>query len=250
MKRWMLVGMSLFISLLAGCGDSATDSAAGSATATQAQNGKSITVSNGETLTVELAGNPTTGYEWTVAQMDASFLQAAEPTYESDSSAIGSGGTYTFRFTALKAGSTALGLVYRRAWETTASDQTFSLTVNIQSAGNDAVSSSLEGTQWKLAAWSASSLNPADFNISAAFANGQISGRSAVNLYSGSYSAANGAFSVGMLTMTLMASDENSMRAESLYHELLAQARHYHIASGQLVLANEANQDLLIFNPQ
>lgn len=248
MKRWMLAGMFLFASLLAGCGDSTADS---SLTVTQAQNGGTTTLAKGEMLTVELAGNPTTGYEWTVTQIDAACLRLAESTYASDSSAIGSGGTYTFRFEALRAGATPLGLVYRRSWETTASDQTFSLTVNIQSAGNNAVSSSLEDTQWKLAAWSANSLNPADFNITAAFANGQISGRSAVNLYSGSYSAsADGSFSVGMLTMTLMAGDENSMRAESLYHELLAQARHYHNASGQLVLSNDANQDLLIFSAQ
>ena len=247
MKRWMLAGMFLFASLLVGCGDSTADS---SLTVTQAQNGGTTALAKGEMLTVELAGNPTTGYEWTVTQMDAAFLRLEESIYAPDSSAIGSGGTYTFRFEALKAGSTALGLAYRRSWETTASDQTFSLTVNIQSVGNDAVSSSLEGTQWKLTAWSASSLNPADFTITAAFANGQISGRSAVNLYSGSYSAANGSFSVGMLNMTLMAGEEPAMRAESLYHGLLAQARRYRMASGQLVLSNAANQDLLIFSAQ
>jgi heat shock protein HslJ len=124
------------------------------------------------------------------------------------------------------------------------------LLLGCDNSANPPSAASLEGTQWKLSAWSASSLNPADFNVTAAFADGQISGRSAVNLYGGPYSAAaDGSFSVGMLTMTLMASDENSMRAESLYHELLAQARRWRRDGSQLVLSAGA-QDLLIFNPQ
>ncbi len=109
---------------------------------------------------------------------------------------------------------------------------------------------SLQDTAWRLSAWSASSLDPADFTITAAFAGGQISGRAAVNSYGGPYSADDaGAFSVGTLAMTLMAGDENSMRAENLYHELLAQASHWRRDGSQLVLSAGA-QDLLIFDPQ
>jgi heat shock protein HslJ len=124
------------------------------------------------------------------------------------------------------------------------------LLLGCDNSANAPAVGSLEGTQWNLAAWPASSLNPADFNVTAAFADGQISGRSAVNLYGGPYSAGDdGSFSVGLLTMTLMASDENSMRAESLYHELLAQARRWRIAGAQLILSADS-QDLLIFAPQ
>lgn len=249
MNSWMHTGTFLALfSLLVGCGGTEADSAANALAVTQAQNGGTTTLAKGGTLTIELAGNPTTGYEWVVVQNDATLLLPAEPTYESDSSAIGSGGNYTFRFTALQAGNASLKLAYRRSWETTASDQTFTLTVNIQDAA-DSNAASLQDTQWKLADWSASSLNPANFSITAAFADGQISGRSAVNHYSGSYAASNdGSFSVGPLTQTLMASDENSMRAETLYIQLLAQARRYRIAQGQLILANASQQDLLIFS--
>lgn len=247
MKPWVCAGLILSLCLLVGCDDSSADARV----VTQAQNGETVALVRGETLTVELAGNPTTGYQWTVARIDADFLRDLGSTYEADSSAIGSGGMYAFRFEARKAGTTALALVYRRAWETSADDATYSLTVEIQGGGEATAVVSLEGTQWKLAAWSDPSLAPADFDVTADFDDGQISGRSAVNLYGGSCSAsANGAFSVGMITMTLMASDENSMRAESLYHGLLAQARRWRVDSDRLVLSNADGQDLLVFDPR
>ena len=47
--------------------------------------------------------------------------------------------------------------------------------------------SELDGTQWKLTEWTLSSLRPGDFNITARFADGQISGHSGVNTYGGPY---------------------------------------------------------------
>jgi heat shock protein HslJ len=43
----------------------------------------------------------------------------------------------------------------------------------------------LNKTRWKLTEWTLSSLNPADFMITAEFADGRISGKSGVNSYSG-----------------------------------------------------------------
>jgi heat shock protein HslJ len=118
------------------------------------------------------------------------------------------------------------------------------------SSADPADATSLQGTSWKLAAWSASSLDPAHFTITAAFADGQISGRSAVNSYGGPYSAnAAGAFATGPLAMTEMAGEPAAMRAESLYHSLLAQANRWRRDGSQLVLSAGA-QDLLIFNPR
>lgn len=117
-------------------------------------------------------------------------------------------------------------------------------------AADDPASASLEGTQWKLAAWSASSLAPADYDITADFADGRIGGRSAVNLYGGDYAAAaDGTFSVGAMTMTEIAGEPAAMQAESRYLALLAQARRWRIANAQLVLSADA-QDLLIFDPR
>ena len=117
-------------------------------------------------------------------------------------------------------------------------------------ASNDSSADALDGTQWKLAAWSASFLDPAGFDLTAAFADGQISGRSAVNSYGGDYSASpGGSFSVGLLAMTEMAGEPAAMQAESLYHSLLGQADRWRLADGQLVLSG-AGQDLLIFDPR
>ncbi|HRT06241.1 MAG TPA: protease inhibitor I42 family protein [Kiritimatiellia bacterium] len=251
MKPWMLVG-AVCAALVGvwGCGDSSADSDE-AVVVGQERNGQTVELAVGTPLSVELAGNPTTGYEWTVAQIDSACLRLAGSTYTADSSAIGSGGTYVFRFEPLRAGRTVLGLVYRRAWEITAADQTFTLTVDVRAAGDNPPSAAaLENTRWKLAAWSASSLNPAGFDVTAEFADGRIGGRSGVNRYGGDYSAAaDGEFSVGALAMTEMAGDPAAMQAESLYHALLAQADRWRIAQAQLVLSAAA-QDLLIFDPR
>lgn len=250
MKSWMLAGIALgCLALGPGCDDRSSDSS--DVVVAQSQNGETVALAKGDVLVVELAGNPTTGYEWTVAQIDSAYLRLAGSTYTADSSAIGSGGTYVFRFESLRTGRTVLGLVYRRAWETTAADQTFTLTVDVRAAdGNSPNSTSLENSRWKLAAWSASALDPADFDITAEFAAGRIGGRAAVNSYGGDYSAAaDGGFSVGALAMTEMAGDPAAMQAESLYLSLLAQADRWRMAQAQLVLSAAA-QDLLIFQAQ
>lgn len=251
MKPWMLVGtVCAGLAGAWGCGDSSADSDEAFVVG-QDRNGQTIELAVGTPLAVELAGNPTTGYEWTVAQIDSAYLRLAGSTYTADSSAIGSGGTYVFRFESLRAGRTVLGLVYRRAWETTAADQTFTLTVDVRAAVGDSPSTaSLENSRWKLAAWSAGSLDPADFDITAEFADDRIGGRAAVNSYGGDYSAAaDGRFSVGALAMTEMAGEPAAMQAESRYLSLLAQADRWRVAQAQLVLSAAA-QDLLIFQPR
>ena len=115
---------------------------------------------------------------------------------------------------------------------------------------NGSSANALENTRWKLAAWSASSLDPVGFDITADFADGRIGGRSAVNSYGGDYSAsASGAFSLGALAMTEMAGEPAAMQAESLFHALLGQANRWRIANGQFVLSG-GGQELLIFNPR
>ena len=251
MKSLLLVGaICAGLACVFGCGDSSADS--GDAVVVgQDRNGQTVELAVGTPLAVELAGNPTTGYAWSVAQIDSARLRLVDSSYSADSSAIGSGGTYVFRFEALRTGTTPLGLVYRRSWETTAADQTFILSVNIRGSGNDSPrAATLENSRWKLAAWSASSLDPAGFDITADFADGRIGGRSAVNSYGGDYSAsASGAFSLGALAMTEMAGEPAAMQAESLFHALLGQANRWRIANGQLVLSG-GGQELLIFDPR
>ena len=106
----------------------------------------------------------------------------------------------------------------------------------------------LDGTQWRLSEWTLSSLSPADFTITATFADGQISGWSGVNSYRGPYSLGSGnSFAAGPLVSTEIAGPEPAMRAESAYVTLLGQARAYELAEGRLTLLDESGNESLIF---
>ena len=98
---------------------------------TVADNGKAIEIGVGETFSVLLEGNPTTGYGWQVKTTDESVVSSAEPTYVTDSDLVGSGGLYTFTFTATGPGQMQVELVYLRPWEQAEPLQTFTLTVTV-----------------------------------------------------------------------------------------------------------------------
>jgi heat shock protein HslJ len=107
----------------------------------------------------------------------------------------------------------------------------------------------LDGTAWQLSGWTLSSVNPADFTITATFTDGKISGRSAVNSYGGSYKTGpDGAFSVSQLVSTQMAGPEPAMRAEHAYVTLLQQARSYSRTGRTLKLFDAHGNESLIFH--
>lgn len=85
----------------------------------EGDNGHSFTVARGTVISIELQGNPTTGYAW---ESSVGSRAVVNPTNEGDfqpaSSAIGAGGTYTFQYQALARGRTDVTLLYRRSWET------------------------------------------------------------------------------------------------------------------------------------
>jgi heat shock protein HslJ len=108
--------------------------------------------------------------------------------------------------------------------------------------------STLDGTSWRLTGWSVSSLDPADFTITAQFADGKIAGKSAVNQYGGPYTAGPGAaFSTGDLATTMMAGPEPEMRAETAYLALLAKATSYKLEGATLTLADAGGNESLIY---
>ena len=114
--------------------------------------------------------------------------------------------------------------------------------------GDSGSAPSLEGTSWRLTGWSASSLDPADFTITAQFADGKIGGTSAVNTYGGPYEAGeDGSFSVGDLASTMMAGPEPDMRAETIYLELLGAAKSYSAEGETLTLSDGNGNESLIY---
>lgn len=106
----------------------------------------------------------------------------------------------------------------------------------------------LDGTRWRLTEWTLSSLDPADFTITARFADGQISGNSGVNSYSRTYQAGSGdAFSLGQIAVTEMGGQEPAMRAEAAYLTLLSQAKSFKLTGGRLTLYDQGRNESLLF---
>jgi predicted secreted protein len=81
-----------------------------------------ISVSKGEAFVIELAANPTTGYEWQ-PDFDPAALKLAGREFVRSGAAVGEGGAERFRFESLAAGATRLAFAYRRGWESAIKDQ-------------------------------------------------------------------------------------------------------------------------------
>jgi inhibitor of cysteine peptidase len=85
---------------------------------TENDRGRIVSIPLGETISITLAGNPTTGYTWELADVNRGVLDPdPKPTFVPDSSLTGVGGRYTFRLFALAAGTTVVKLIYHRPWE-------------------------------------------------------------------------------------------------------------------------------------
>ena len=81
-------------------------------------NGQEVEVSLKEEIEISLDANPTTGYTWSISEIDTNFTkQISEVQYKANSNLIGSPGKQTFRFQTIASGKTALKLIYHRPWE-------------------------------------------------------------------------------------------------------------------------------------
>jgi len=102
---------------------------------TAADKDSQVEVKVGGQIIITLDSNPSTGYNWETKDLDTTmFEQVGDPTFTiSDPGLVGSGGTLTLTFKALKAGTTALTLVYHRPWETGIDPiDTFEVTVTVK----------------------------------------------------------------------------------------------------------------------
>ncbi len=128
MKRFFVLFGSVFLALSV-----MTACQSKTSTYTKADNGQSIDLVAGQEILVKLEGNPTTGYTWELDKdVSSGMEQVGEPDYGADSSAIGSGGMFTFRFKAVEAGEHTLQLKYWRTFEPdTPPIELFTLKLNI-----------------------------------------------------------------------------------------------------------------------
>jgi len=109
-------------------------SKAGQTILTEEDNGQTITVAAGSEIVIKLEGNITTGYSWSVQDLDAQYLQQqGEEEYKSESDLIGAGGVSTFTFKAMQSGQTTLKMIYSRPFEKdTPPEKVFEISVDIQ----------------------------------------------------------------------------------------------------------------------
>jgi inhibitor of cysteine peptidase len=96
--------------------------------------GSTVELNTGDTLVLTLEVNPTTGYTWEVESDDPAVIESiSEPEYNPDSSAIGAGGTYTYRFRAVAEGQVTLRLIYHRPFETNVPElKSCKVTINVK----------------------------------------------------------------------------------------------------------------------
>jgi inhibitor of cysteine peptidase len=81
-------------------------------------NGAQVEVQRGAKITIELTENPTTGYRWMISSIDEVFLERQGDEFlPPDQPTPGAGGLRKFFFRAKGAGSTALILISKRAWQ-------------------------------------------------------------------------------------------------------------------------------------
>lgn len=106
---------------------------------------------------------------------------------------------------------------------------------------------SLERTGWKLVAWSISSMKADAFEITANFDDKTMSGKSAVNSYSGSYSIDGYDITFGQFVSTEMAGPEDAMRAESNFFELIKQVKTLKVEGIKMFFRDSQGYDLLVF---
>jgi len=105
---------------------------------TDADDGKTVTVTKGQNVIVKLSANPTTGYKWVVASTDRTFGYPSSDTFAGGgaSAPVGSGGiqklTWKTKSPLDMTGSHTVKLEYKRSWENNvAPAKTFSFTVKV-----------------------------------------------------------------------------------------------------------------------
>lgn len=90
--------------------------------------GKKIVTKKGDTIKVQLAENPTTGYQWEINLMDDKHLKSTQKEYDMSGEAFGAGGMKTFYLEVINEGTSVLHTSLAKPWENEPVD-TFSVTI-------------------------------------------------------------------------------------------------------------------------
>ena len=102
---------------------------------TKANAGTIVPANAGDTITLRLEENPTTGYLWTVKELNSSVLELVGEEYLIGAgTGIGGGGERKLVFRAKEAGASPLRLNCERSWEPDNPLMTFSVTIEVPGA--------------------------------------------------------------------------------------------------------------------
>jgi inhibitor of cysteine peptidase len=82
-------------------------------------NGEELSILRGQVVVVTLASNPSTGFTWSVEDVDSSILrQMGLPEYQPGGSGLlGAEGVQIFRFQSVDSGTTDIKIIYSRPFE-------------------------------------------------------------------------------------------------------------------------------------
>jgi heat shock protein HslJ len=106
----------------------------------------------------------------------------------------------------------------------------------------------MESSSWRLVEWGATTQSLPATAITARFADGQVTGRSAVNTYSGRATLGPGVtMAIGPLATTRMAGPQPAMHAESTYLALLSGSKKFQVLDGRLTLRDGNDDVTLVF---
>jgi inhibitor of cysteine peptidase len=94
--------------------------------------GETLAAKVGDRLTVEVQENPTTGFQWAPAGVDANIVELRTNEFRPGSTtAIGAGGVRVFQFIIKAPGHTRVQLELARAWESGASSKIFAVSLDV-----------------------------------------------------------------------------------------------------------------------
>lgn len=134
MKRptWLTAGATIISLLLFAC---TTTPPSSEVEIDESADGTTVNLRAGQRLIVTLKSNPTTGYDWQVAEVDEDIAQPTKQEFlpASDPERLGAPGQTVHQFEAVGAGTTDLRLVYVRPWEEGVEpEDTFQVRVTVQ----------------------------------------------------------------------------------------------------------------------
>ncbi len=98
----------------------------------EADDNTTVTLPVGSNITISLAENPTTGYQWNVTSSEG--LEYVNDTYIApDTGAVGAGGVHVWEYIAADEGNGEFSAIYARSWENvTGNETTFSMAFIIE----------------------------------------------------------------------------------------------------------------------